>query len=127
MANLKMKTVVLCCAVAAGFAGGVAVGRWTWPGGDVGGAAKVEENVAVEADGSSTAEVGGAREGEDESEGVTVAANAQFPERRKPFFGGALDGAEKGLAAPVRASGMKSAAQATAQTTLAETDTHNFL
>ena len=76
MANLKMKTVVLCCAVAAGFAGGVAVGRWTWPGGDVGGAAKVEENVAVEADGSSTAEVGGAREGEDESEGVTVAAES---------------------------------------------------
>lgn len=81
---MKMtKTIICACAVAAGFAGGVAVGRWAWPGGDVGGAAKVEEDVAVEADGSSTAEGGGgAREDEEESEGVTAAAesNEEFVE-----------------------------------------------
>ena len=83
MANLKMKTVVLCCAVAVAFAGGVAVGHWAWPGGGAGGVAKVEEDVAVEADGSSTVEGGGgAREDEEETEGVTAAveSNEEFVE-----------------------------------------------
>ena len=57
--------LLLACAVVAGFAGGVAVGHWAWPGGDVGGAAEVEEDVTVEADEASeegdgvVAQVGG--------------------------------------------------------------------
>ena len=72
MTNLKMKTVVLCCAVAAGFAGGVAVGHWAWPGGGDGGAA---EGVTVEADGASDGEDGVvAQEGGEEADGEFVEA-----------------------------------------------------
>ena len=75
MTNLKMKTVVLCCAVAVAFAGGVAVGHWAWSNGDVDGAAEAVEDVSVEADEASEEEDGVvAQEGGEEADGEFVEA-----------------------------------------------------
>lgn len=75
MTNLKMKTVVLCCAVAVAFAGGVAVGHWAWPNGDVDGAAEAVEDVSVEADEALEEEDGVvAQEGGEEADGEFVDA-----------------------------------------------------
>ncbi len=65
---------VLVFALVVGFAGGLAVGHWAWPGGgDT--AADAEEGEATEVDDSSKAEGGGgAREGEEDSGGVTATA-----------------------------------------------------
>lgn len=75
MTNLKMKTVVLCCAVAVAFVGGVAVGHWAWPDEDVDGATEVEEDVSVEADEALEEEDGVvAQEGGEEADGEFVDA-----------------------------------------------------
>lgn len=82
LTNLKMKTVVLCCAVAVAFAGGVAVGHWAWPNGDVDGAAEAGEDVTVEADEASDEEGGVvAQKGGENADGKFVEAVPAEPEK----------------------------------------------
>ena len=73
---MKMtKTIICACAVAAGFAGGVAVGHWAWPDEDVDGATEVEEDVSFEADEALEEEDGVvAQEGGEEADGEFVDA-----------------------------------------------------
>lgn len=73
MTNLKMKTGVLCCAVAVAFAGGVAVGHWAWPNEGVDDA--VEAEVAAEADEASD------EEGGEDADGKFVEAVPVEPEK----------------------------------------------
>lgn len=75
MTNLKMKTVVLCCAVAVAFVGGVAVGHWAWPNEGVDDVAEVETEVAAEADEASD------EEGGEDADGKFVEAVPVEPEK----------------------------------------------
>ena len=82
MTNLKMKTVVLCCAVAVAFVGGVAVGHWAWPNEGVDDVAEVETEVAAEADEASDEEGGVvAQKGGEDADGEFVEAVPAEPEK----------------------------------------------
>ena len=71
---MKMtKTIICACAVAAGFAGGVAVGHWAWPNEGVDDA--VEAEVAAEADEASD------EEGGEDADGKFVEAVPMEPEK----------------------------------------------